>query len=325
MGGKQCAPSADVIERSEGTAMDQQKTFDYPRAAKLRTLERAAMSGAVKSVLKALDGFARDNPEWEATLRSIAVSMGVSESTARRAVREAQNVGVLEVRGTPKNGRMNIYKILWEVVFALPDAMAKSKPENTPEYPILTPTKIDETPTKWKGYPCQNGGGTPVKLEGDPCQVGRGTPVRLTGVSATDHTDQITATIRHGVQTDGGGDCLVRSQERKSGWWVWEVTKQMLGDEAELKRIFDAAVAAGLVEDQPVYRVRVLALANKIRNTEKIKSPTGQLAWMIETGNWNYLPRDAIVRAYRKMYGQEPTGEQIAKIKTATPSPGGVQ
>lgn len=299
----------------------EQKQFDFPRAAKLRTLERAAMSGAVKSVLKALDGFARDAAECIETLRRIGVSMGVSESTARRAIREAQTLGVLQVFGVPANGRSNLYRIQWAVVFALPDAMAKSKKETGPEYPLLTPSKSEETPVRLEGVPLSDCQGTPVKLEGVPCQVGGGTPVRLTGVSATDHTDQVTATIRRGPGMAVGGGCLDLKDKQKSGWWLWELTKQSLGDDREIDRIIAAAVAAELLEDTPLARVRLLALASKIRNDEKIKSPTGSVAWTVENGAWNYLPRDAAVRAFRKSYGREPRAEELAKIQTSTGRP----
>ena len=287
--------------------MSEQKQFDFPRAAKLQQLERAAMTGNVKSLLKALDGFARDKTECIATLHSIGVSMGVSASTARRAVRDAQGLGVLEVFGCPEDGRSNLYRIVWTVVFSLPDGMTKKSRSK----PLPTPTNLE---------------GDPYQSDRGPLPTWEGTPTNLGGVSATDTNDKETATIRQPERGDGGGGGISKlttdnrqpTTTRPSGFWAWSVTRTDLGQQGTVLRLFAAATEAGLLSGLQLDQIRFLALVHRIRSDESIRNVTGYLVKLVETGQWNYLPADSIRKAWSQVRpGQPPpTPEQIAKVRS---------
>ena len=132
-----------------------QRTFDFPRAAKLNALERVEYLGNVKGALKALDAFARDAASCTVTMKMIARSMGKSINTARRAIRAAVEANLLRVSGQCTDGCSNTYTVNWSVVFSLPDGVRKQKRKST------------QTPTKPALVP-------PPNLGGDPSQLGRG-------------------------------------------------------------------------------------------------------------------------------------------------------
>lgn len=292
--------------------MDQQTQFDFPRAAKLRALERVACAGGsahVKSLLKALDGFARDAESCTETLRRISVSMGVSISTAKRARAAAVELGVLTVFGDPTHGQSNTYHINWQAVFSLPDGLVRPRSKTSP---------------------------TPVNLTGAPGQPDRGPrstwtgpPVNLTGVSTTDRNDQINATIRPATpkNQDGGGggfgtafpnaDSATPRGAKPIGWWAWSFDRSALRDTAEMVRLFKAAVDAGFLENKRVDRVRFVALVLHTDAQESIRNVCGYVVTHVERATWNYLSRDSVKSALAKLAkdGLVLTPEEIHEVR----------
>jgi DNA-binding transcriptional regulator YhcF (GntR family) len=104
--------------------MSGQLTFDWTRAEQLGLLERAVLprrpgvsAGAMKSVLKAIDGFGRGREAWP-SYETLAVSAGLSVRTAKRAVRELVELSLLcvERRGALT---VNHYRIVWSELAVL--------------------------------------------------------------------------------------------------------------------------------------------------------------------------------------------------------------
>jgi hypothetical protein len=114
-----------------------QKKFEWKRAKKLNMLERLTVacgcrvSGKrfchcgmlVKSLLKALDGFARDHKDFAVTVARLAESMGASRATVKRAIAKAVSLKYLTVTpgdgakspapGRAKSGTRSTYEIQW--------------------------------------------------------------------------------------------------------------------------------------------------------------------------------------------------------------------
>lgn len=304
-----------------------QGQFDFTRASKLRTMERIGCSGPVKAILKALDGFARDKAKCIETMHAIATSMGVSESTARRYIKEAKAMGVLEVTGDPTDGCSNEYRIKWEVVFSLPDRMAtprRRRKDSTPGGPpARTPEIAPETPVKIAPP-------TPSKLEGDPCQDERGplsswkgTPVMLTGVSRTDSYDSITASVRQQKIYVGGVGLIVKDPEgsatKRSGWWAGHIGD--LSNPTERDRLHKAAMAAGLLSDSNVDRVRVTALAMQ-SSSRPAAFARGFFVKHVEWGDWSWLDPKYVKTAMDRLLaanGLRLTREEFERVRVNEP------
>lgn len=288
---------------------DTQKQFDFPRAAKLRALERITCPGGanVKSLLKALDGFARDAATCTETLKRISVSMGVSTSTVKRARSAAQDLGLLTVYGCPTDGRSNTYEINWKEVFNLPDG--------------ISPKPRSKTET------------TQVNLNGDPGQVERGprsictgTQVKLNGALTTDRNDQLNATVRSEIRTDEGegglnSDTPNKNDLRPSGWWAWAITRSDLTSPVEVNRLFKSAVAAGVLENRRLDLVRFVALAFHTAGQESIRNLCGYLVTHCERGSWNYLSRESVQKALKLLAkdGVSLSPEQVEEIRKPRP------
>jgi DNA-binding transcriptional regulator YhcF (GntR family) len=95
-----------------------QQTFDWTRAEQLGLLESARIAGAdgvssvaLKSVLKAIDGYGRGREAWP-SYDSIATSAGVSVRTAKRAVKALGERSLICVQ---RRGPMTVnhYRIVW--------------------------------------------------------------------------------------------------------------------------------------------------------------------------------------------------------------------
>ena len=301
-----------------------QRQFDFNRASKLNTLECVVLTANVKSLLKALDGFARDAAHCTVTLKRVALSMGVSTRTAQRVCRQAEAEGLLIVSGCPEDGQSNTYAIQWGVIFNLPTGAGPKRRAKSPS----PPTPLPGVPGR--GEIENESHVTPDRLSPLPRQVVtpplsdcQGTPDRLSGVLCTDHTDKETATIdQRENQTAGGGGLRVPPSAYgppRSGSWAWTVTRSELGEQATVVALFNAAVKAGLLANAQLDQIRFLALTKKIRAEETIKNPTGYLVRIVETGGWNYLPPDAVRKAWQQLRpGQPPpTGEQLTKLRTS--------
>lgn len=286
--------------------MGEQKQFDWPRAAKLHALERVTCPGGahVKSLLKALDAFARDKATCTETLKRISVSMGVSISTAKRARAAAVTLGVLTMYGSPTDGRSNTYQINWNVVFALPDGI-NAEPRSS-----VTPT--------------------PVKLTRDPGQPDlgprsswTGTPVNLTGAHRTDRLDKENATVRPAEDPSDGGEGGLRNSiqepeaSRPSGWWAWSITRKDLTNAAEMVKFFKAAVSAGIISDTAIDRVRFVALTLHASAQDDIRNHCGYLVKHLERGTWNYLSRDSVKAALKLLAADNVvlTADQIQEVR----------
>src|SRR5262252_3558255 len=95
-----------------------QQEFNFNRASQLRILERATIDsrGPGKTVLKALDSFARENRESFATMREIARNVGCSRRTILRTVHELAALGLVTItRRRRANGSKtsHSYEINW--------------------------------------------------------------------------------------------------------------------------------------------------------------------------------------------------------------------
>lgn len=241
--------------------MGQQQQFDFPRAAKLRALERVTCSHNVKSLLKALEAVIRDKDRDSVTYAALARSMGCSPKTAQRAVRTAEAAGLLDVWGDPTDGRSNEYRIDWVAVFDLPGA------------PGLPPP-------------------TPVKLSGDPGQVDRGprsscpgTPVKLTGVSAPDKERQNNATERSPEIGRAGGEGF---SKRFSESWCGTIDREFPA--AERRRLWQAAIGANMLAETPVNLVRFLAACRHAK-TRPPEKRTGWFKTCIEGRDWGAIDK----------------------------------
>lgn len=335
--------------------MDSQRQFDFTRASKLRRLEQSACSGKVKSVLKALDGFARDAARCVQTMKNIAVSMGCSVDTARRAIRAAQDAGLLHVHGEPTDGRSNMYEINWVAVFELPDgreAMTTSRRKAAvcqgaaETAKCLGPSAVPA--------PLADCEATPSNMQGDPLQTARGplancrgTPGKLLGVSATVTNVKECAISRGGQTEDDDGETLGSilgkrqalceprtmpvstptlsnpAKPTRSGSWVWTIALKDLEDSAERTRIFKAAIMAGYLADSQIDRVRFRALCIHIRRHNertKIYNPTGFLVAAIERGDWGNLP-DKTVKDAVNLLKYQFTPQQLAEVKQSRMPP----
>lgn len=301
--------------------MSQQRQFDFKRATKLRALERVVCNSGVKGLLKALDGFARDERTCKVTMKRLALSMGVSPKTAQRSIRTAEAEGLLTVTGEPVHGQANTYRIEWQRVFDLPDGVSGgvvTGPPATPVKPAGTPGQSDRGPRSI----CP---GTPVNLGGGPRSD-------WGGVCATDSYDKVNDTVRPlrsvpPTGRDGGGGVQIQDPEqaisavasalaistevaeagyvgterlgRPSGWWAWKIKRGDLLSQKVMGPFFQAAVAAGLLDGKGMSAVRFLALARTTHNDPTIQNVTGYLVKIIERGDWNYLDPGAIDIAYR--------------------------
>jgi AraC-like DNA-binding protein len=126
-----------------------QQQFDWTRAEQLGLLERAVLprrpgvsSAALKSVLKAIDGFGRGREAWpsEATL---AQCCGFSERTVRRALAALVELSLLIVQ---RHGglTLNHYRVVWTELALLAGgnrherpAMVSERPDTVSERPAM--------------------------------------------------------------------------------------------------------------------------------------------------------------------------------------------
>lgn len=114
-----------------------QLEFDFQRRNKLWMLEklqvrcdcaaegkrRCECGKTVKSLLKALDGFARNDPQCRVTVKNIGLSMGTQSTATKRAIRVTARLGYISVLSADeadgldtdrkRSGSMSTYKIEW--------------------------------------------------------------------------------------------------------------------------------------------------------------------------------------------------------------------
>ena len=260
-----------------------QRTFDFPRAAKLNALERVEYLGNVKGALKALDAFARDAASCTVTMKMIARSMGKSINTARRAIRAAVEANLLRVSGQCTDGCSNTYTVNWSVVFSLPDGVRKQKRKST------------QTPTKPALVP----------------------PPNLGGVSDTDTTDKETDTERKSETPEDGGGKLEIEKKQKSGAWAGAIDKDTLGRKEDLKTIRQAAVLAGLLTNDRSDVIRFYAAAYDARQ-RPAAFVGGHLINRIESASWHLLSDKGVSHAVRRLFpnSRPPTPAEIKQIKS---------
>lgn len=128
-------------------------------------------------------------------------------------------------------------------------------------------------------------------------------------------------------RTDGGGVGMVRRTARTtakpSGWWAGAISKESLSDRAEVVRLFQAAVAAGVLVDSPVNRVRVVALALQARSPDVTKAG-GYVIRHIEQGSWNYLSRENVNEALRRLAADKLTltADELRQVRCLDPPKG---
>lgn len=282
---------------------DPQLQLDFSRASKLRTLERVECPGPVKALLKALDGFARDSNETEQTMRAIGISMGVSPSTARRAIRASELLGILQVFGDPKDGSKNRYVINWAAVFELPDAMTKHKDKRVRQRSLTprNPSQSDRgTPPKMTGVPLPICEGYPFQVDRGPLPNWEGTPTKLTGVLApvlssdSLSADDVTASTAIETRDGGGGNLNTTPDEarprrvRIPGNWCGSITKSSLTDPSARGELLRDAIKAGWLQNNNVDKVRLGALLLQASRTP-LTSPGGFVVSFIESGSWHRL------------------------------------
>lgn len=304
--------------------MSTQKQFDFKRAAKLRALERVVCSSRVKSLLKALDGFARDDRTCTVTIKRIGVSIGVSPKTAQRYAREAEGVGLLEVTGSSKDGQARTYRILWGVVFDLPDGVSGQRLER----PTETPVNCDATPGHFDRGPRSSCPPTPVTVDQGPRST-------VTGVYPTDSIDKVNATVRQAIQTVGGGDEVEKKKKetpprsdnrqpttdncpRPPGWWAGKITRDDLRDRTFVVWLYGMAQRSQIIRPCHENQVRIVAVCLQAAADESLASVSGWVISTIEGGWWNRLSKDSIRVAIDKC--KLPlTDEQRATLRDVEP------
>ena len=120
-----------ATERDMGAGTDapqnaiRQKYIDFNRAAQLRILERAlvATRGPGKSILKALDSFAREKHESVPSIGEIARNVGCGKTTARDTLHELASPAWELLTITPRlrsnrSHSTNSYAINWSKLLA---------------------------------------------------------------------------------------------------------------------------------------------------------------------------------------------------------------
>lgn len=309
--------------------MGEQKQFDFKRATKLRALERIICRGSVKSLLKALDGFARDERTCTVTMKRLSISMGVSPKTTQRTIREAEGEGLLQVTGEVKDGCARTYRINWEAVFELPDGMGHFSAKSTD----LTP--VNEVPT-----PVTDDRGPRSICPPTPVNVDRGPRSTLTGVSSTDRTDKVNAAVRQGRTTakgfvltyaaaDGGGDGTNTFAARTRGataegghpaatsGYAWAGHVDPTFPDAERQRLWDLACSMGYLSKTAVDRVRFRACIAHAK-TRPEGMVTGWFVTRLMLGDWGWIDQKHVRNAvdYFKAKGIELTVEEIRNVRT---------
>lgn len=293
-----------------------QRQFDFKRASKLRALERVVCGKNVKALLKALDGFARDDRTCTVTLKRIGVSMGASEKTAQRTIRLAQAEGLLTVSGDGADGRANTYRIEWTAVFDLPDGVSGGRSG-----------RAVETPVNSSADPGQNDRGGRSDCPPTPVNGDRGGRSTVTDPSPTDSIRQRTATVRQPeFHTANGGGLSPESEHSgrqptahslpRSGAWAGHIEQSFPDDER--RRLWVAACDAGLLDGSAVDRVRFIAAVLQARTRPEGKK-TGWLVRRVELGDWNYLDPKWVQSAVDKCKasGIVLTPDQVRQVRTA--------
>lgn len=278
--------------------MGEQQQFDFKRATKLRALERIVCSSNVKALLKALDGFARDDRHCTVTMKRLALSMGVSPKTAQRTIRTAQAEGLVSVTGDEWDGRALTYTIEWKLVFDLPDGVSGGRRNGGDETPVkskATPVKPSFDLTTVPGQRCPR----------SPVNVDHGPRSRVTGVCATDTNDKDNAAVRQ-QQIGGVGGLIWKSPERfatrKAGWWAGHIGD--LANPEERQRLLTAAITAGYLTGSNVDRVRVWALAMQAKSRPPGMA-TGHFVIHVEDGDWSWLDPKYVKSAMDRLLSAE--------------------
>jgi hypothetical protein len=284
--------------------MGAQKEFDYDRGAKFNALERIACPGGatVKALLWALESFEKGNPTSTVTISILMERLQLSRSTVKRARFNAEAAGLLDVYGCPEDGQANTYRINWNEVFNLPGA------ENSTRR--VRPRSKERIPQVNLNHP-------PVQIGPGPGSKCTGTQVKMNRAPATSST-ATTASVRKETQTANGGGFEEKEPANKPrGWWAWRITRDDLGNNDEMVKFFKAAVSANVITDTKINRVRFVALTIHTQRQEKLSNVCGYMVTHIERGSWNYLAKDAVRDAVRKVNLQL-TPDELAEVRQAS-------
>ncbi|MES2789986.1 MAG: helix-turn-helix domain-containing protein [Planctomycetota bacterium] len=102
---------------------------------------------------------------------------------------------------------------------------------------------------------------------------------------------------------------------RKSGWWIGIIGD--LANRDERSRVFAAAVAAGLLTDCPIDRVRFATLELQSRLRPPGMAP-GFIVSHVEAGDWDWLDPASMKDALRRL-GFVLTKEELLRVRTREP------
>lgn len=267
-----------------------QLQFDYQRATKLWMLERLRCSMQVKAVLKAIDGFARDNASATVTLRLLAQSIGASIVSARRHVKAAEQAGYLIVDRTDRSA--STYTIQWLPIFDQTHSKTGDEADQkTSASRVSTPSQNDSPPSQIERGP-------PVRLRAPPSQVERGAPPPTINANSSTRPWRPKAKTPRSEEPIGGLFRELaerRQQPATSGQpraasgqpvppstWLNHVGILDLGDPERLVQIFRRAVNATVLPPVRESLVIVLAAAHHVLNGSGIQNRPGMFRSIIE-------------------------------------------
>lgn len=260
-----------------------QLQFDFQRSAKLWMLERLRCSGQVKAVLKAIDGYARDNPSATVTMRLLAQSMGVSMDSARRHVKAAERAGFLMTDRTDRSA--STYTIQWLPIFDQTHSKTGDEADQKTSAPRVSTPSQDASP------PLQIAGGHPGRLPASPLQIARGAPPPTINVNSSTRPWRPKAKTPRSEEPIGGlfRELAERHQQAATSGqpvppstWLNHVGILDLGDPDRLFQIFRRAVNATVLPPGRESLVIVLAAAHHVLNGSGIQNRPGMFRSIVE-------------------------------------------
>ena len=329
--------------------MAQQKTLDFGKRerrerliATLRELGDSYVRNCVglpphlKRMLLALHARCINKPYCWPSLRTLADDLGYSTDPAdwpavkRTMIRHTQalkGLGLLII--APRFDRhdsqtSNAYRIKYQT---LKRDWQKERTGNADTVPGRAPKGRCQVPSD----PGGTSGRVPVSPGG--ChQCHRGGVISVTGgvssVSPRELNLNVTRTeaevlaakpqIRTAASGGGFGSYpeFPDNCRKPRGSWTGLITRDLLRQPSEVTTLFNDAVKAGLIIDNQVNRIRIVALARQCVSEANIGSIGGLVVQRIEAGAWNYLHPEKVREAAR-LLGVTLTPEQLATIRTA--------
>lgn len=237
----------------------------------------------VKAVLKAIDGFARDNASATVTLRLLAQSIGASVVSARRHVQAAERAGYLVVDRSDRSA--STYTIQWLPIFD------QTHSKTGDEADQKTSASRASTPSQNDTPPSQLERGPPLRLRAPPSQVERGAPPPTINANSSTRPWRPKAKTPRSEEPIGGLFAEIAAsyqQPATSGQpvppstWLNHVGIVELHDPARLVQIARRAVNAKVLPPGRESLVIVLAAAHHVLHASGIQNRPGMFRSIIE-------------------------------------------